>query len=72
MTEPTTAPTSVTIPAELAIGILNYLRSRPYAEVAAGVQALEAVLAPQFPAPEAPAPASDAEAQGDGVPGGHV
>ena len=56
------APTTVTIPAELALGILNYLRARPYAEVAAGVSQLEAVLAPQFPAPEAPAPAPDAQA----------
>ncbi len=55
MDTPTTAPTSVTIPAELAIGILNYLRARPYAEVAAGVAQLEAVLADQIaPAPEKP------------------
>lgn len=48
----------VTIPAELAIGILNYLRARPYAEVAAGVGQLEAVLADQIaPAPEKPAEA---------------
>lgn len=45
----------VTIPAELAVGILNYLRARPYAEVAAGVAQLEAVLADQIaPAPEKP------------------
>ena len=43
----------VTIPAELALGILNYLRARPYAEVAAGVSQLEAVLAEQMP-PEKP------------------
>ncbi len=33
----------------LAVGILNYMRSRPYAEVAQGVQALEAVLTEQLP-----------------------
>ena len=36
-----------TLPAELVIGILNYLRSRPYAEVAQGVEALEQALAEQ-------------------------
>lgn len=36
-----------TLPAELVIGILNYLRSRPYAEVAQGVEALEKALAEQ-------------------------
>lgn len=38
---------TVTIPAELAIGILNYLRSRPYAEVAAGAVQLEALISEQ-------------------------
>lgn len=40
---------TVTVPAELVVGILNYLRARPYAEVAAGVSQLEAVLAEQLP-----------------------
>jgi hypothetical protein len=44
---------TVTIPAALAIGILNYMRQRPYAEVAAGVQALEAVLNEQLPKADA-------------------
>jgi hypothetical protein len=56
-----TAPTTVSIPTELALGILNYLRARPYAEVSGGVSQLEAVLAEQLPAPEA-APAPKAEA----------
>ncbi len=45
----TETPQTVTIPATLAVGILNYMRQRPYAEVAAGVQALEAVLNEQLP-----------------------
>lgn len=48
MAETETTPT-VTLPATLIVGILNYLRSRPYAEVAGGVQQLEAVLAEQLP-----------------------
>lgn len=40
---------TVTIPATLAVGILNYMRQRPYAEVAAGVQALEAAINEQLP-----------------------
>lgn len=50
-----TEPKIVTIPAELAVGILNYLRSRPYAEVAAGVQQLEAAMTSSAatPSPEA-------------------
>jgi hypothetical protein len=55
-----TTPTTVSIPTELALGILNYLRGRPYAEVSGGVSQLEAVLAEQLPAPEAPK--TDAEA----------
>lgn len=45
----TDTPQTVTIPSALAVGILNYMRSRPYAEVAQGVQALEAVLTEQLP-----------------------
>jgi hypothetical protein len=40
------------LPSELVIGILNYLRSRPYAEVAAGVQQLEAIVNEQTPPAE--------------------
>lgn len=36
-------PTAFVIPAELRAGLLQYLMSRPYAEVAQGVQALEAL-----------------------------
>jgi len=42
------------LPSELVIGILNYLRSRPYAEVAAGVQQLEAIVNAQTPPDEPP------------------
>lgn len=38
---------TVTIPAELAIGILNYLRARPYAEVAGGAAQLEMLISEQ-------------------------
>ena len=34
-------PTAFILPAELRAGLLSYLMSRPYAEVAQGVQALE-------------------------------
>lgn len=53
MTETETTQT-VAVPAPLILGILNYLRGRPYAEVAGGVQSLEALLAEQLPSgPEA-------------------
>lgn len=50
----TDTPQTVTISAALAVGILNYMRSRPYAEVAAGVQALEAAINEQISAEPQP------------------
>lgn len=38
----------VTLPAELVLGVLAYLRGRPYAEVAQGVIALETALEGQL------------------------
>ena len=43
MTETSTTPAAYILPAELRAGLLQYLMSRPYAEVAHGVQALDAL-----------------------------
>ena len=45
----------------LVNGVLQYLASRPYAEVAPLIQAIQEQAIPQMPMPEAAQPATTAE-----------
>lgn len=53
---------TITLSLGLINGILNYLGSRPYSEVAAIVQAIQEQAIPQLPTPETKAESAPAEA----------
>lgn len=50
MTDAPATATAYALPAELRAAILAYLMQRPYAEVAQGIQALEALAPLEAPA----------------------
>ena len=51
----------ITLKLSLLNGVLNYLGTRPYGEVAPIIQAIQEQAIPQMPMPEAAQPAATAE-----------